>query len=308
MIPRSSAKLMALHEQGVPFTTLSAEFAVAREVLGRWWARTSPAISPRCSRSACAHACPRRSSPATTARRILTLRARRYSAVRIAHLLDLGHSTVQRVLVQHGLNRLRPSRAPPWSAVRCSRPANLLHIDLKYLPALRNARHDFEFAAVDDFSREAVVRIQTDQTSAAAADFLEHVVQTLPYPVEAVLTDNAFAFTMRHARHSDRLTRFQQVCQALAIRHYVVRPYTPQSNGKVERFSRTVDDECLDAPPALHVRRAQPCRRTLCVVRQSRTTASEPERDDAGRPAHPLFQTGRMRLMSWSGTQVGRRQ
>ena len=149
-----------------------------------------------------------------------------------------------------GVNRLARPRAPPCvGGTKSSRPGELLHIDLKYLPAARNARHDFEFAAVDDFSREAVVRIQTDQTSAAAADFLEHVVHTLPYPVEAVLTDNAFAFTMRHARHSDRLTRFQQVCQALAIRHYVVRPYTPQSNGKVERFFRTVDDECLYVRP-----------------------------------------------------------
>ena len=110
---------------------------------------------------------------------------------------------------------------------------------------MRDARHDFEFADIDDFSREVVVRIQTDQTSAAAAAFLEHVVATLPYGVEAVLTDNEFAFTMRYAHHADRLTRYQQRWQALAIRHYVVRPYTPQSNGKVERFFRTVDDECL---------------------------------------------------------------
>jgi transposase InsO family protein len=71
----------------------------------------------------------------------------------------------------------------------------------------------------------------------------------LPYPVDAVLTDNAFAFTMRYAQHPDRLTRFQQVCQAVGIHHYVVRPYTPQSNGKVERFFRTVNDECLDVHP-----------------------------------------------------------
>jgi transposase InsO family protein len=247
--PVFRAKLMALHEQGVSLTALSAEFEVAREVLGRWWARYQAgdlaALQPlsRCPRS----------SPtklrAEIVRRILALRVRRYSAVRIGHLLAIGHSTVQRVLAQHGLNQLsRPAR-PHGRRYEKSRPGELLHLDLKFLPALRNARHDFEFAAIDDFSREAVVRIQTDQTSAAAAAFLEHVVATLPYRVEAVLTDNAFAFTMRYAHHADRLTRFQQACQALAIRHYVVRPYTPQSNGKVERFFRTVDDECLYVQP-----------------------------------------------------------
>ena len=51
--------------------------------------------------------------------------------------------------------------------------------------------------------------------------------------IEAVLTDNALAFTMRHALHHERLTRFQQACAALGIRHYLLRPYAPQSNGKV---------------------------------------------------------------------------
>jgi transposase InsO family protein len=124
-----------------------------------------------------------------------------------------------------------------------------VHLDLKYLPALRNARHDFEFAAVDDFSREAVVSIRTDATSRTAASFLEHVAATLPYRIEAVLTDNAFAFTMRHALHADRLTQFQRVCAAHDIAHHVLRPYAPQSNGKVERFFRTVDDECLRVRP-----------------------------------------------------------
>jgi transposase InsO family protein len=182
-------------------------------------------------------------------RRVLQLRAQRRSAVWIARELELGYGTVQRLLEAHGVNQLpRPARPKPRRYEK-KRPGELLHIDLKYLPALRNARNDFEFAAVDDFSREAVVSIRFDATSLAAATFLEHVAATLPYPIEAVLTDNAFAFTMRHARYSDRSTRFQQVCDALGIRHYLLRPYAPQSNGKVERFFRTIDDECLHVRP-----------------------------------------------------------
>jgi transposase InsO family protein len=152
---------------------------------------------------------------------------------------------VQRVLEQHGVSQLpRPPRAKAKRYEK-QRPGELVHIDFKYLPALRNARHDFEFAAVDDFSREAVVWITTESTSLAATAFLERVAARLPYPIEAVLTDNAFAFTMRHALHADRLTRFQQACGAMGIAHYLLRPYAPQSNGKVERFFRTVNDECL---------------------------------------------------------------
>lgn len=247
--PVFRAKLMALHQQGVPLTTLSSDFGVTREVLGRWWARYHvgdlAALAPQSRR-------PRRSPTRLAAaleRRIVRLRGQRLSAVRIAHTLGIGHSTVQRVLERHGLNQLpRPIRPKPKRYEK-QRPGELLHIDFKYLPALRNARNDFEFAAVDDFSREAVVSIQTDQTSSAAAAFLERVLATLPYRVEAVLTDNAFAFTMRRAHHADRLTRFQQVCAAHDIRHYLLRPYAPQSNGKVERFFRTIDDECLHVRP-----------------------------------------------------------
>lgn len=247
--PVFRAKLMALHQQGVPLTTLSAEFDVSREVLGRWWARYRvddiAGLMPRSRRP---HDSPARVT-GRVEQRILRLRGQRLSAVRIAHALGLGHSTVQRVLERHGQNQLpRPARPKPRRYEK-QRPGELIHIDLKYLPALRNARNDFEFAAVDDFSREAVVSIGTEATSLAAATFLEHVAATLPYPIEAVLTDNAFAFTMRHARFADRQTRFQQVCAALGIRHYLLRPYAPQSNGKVERFFRTINDECLHVHP-----------------------------------------------------------
>jgi len=240
---------MAMHQEGVALTTLSRDFGVAREVLSRWWARYQAddlvGLQPRSRRP--------HSSPTTLSRRlqarIRTLRGHRLGAARIAHALGLGQGTVQRFLEAEGLNHLpRPIRTPPKRFEK-KRPGELVHIDFKYLPALRNARHDFEFAAVDDFSREAVVWITTESTSAAATAFLERVTAALPYPIEAVLTDNAFAFTMRHALHASRRTRFQDACAAQGIAHHLLRPYAPQSNGKVERFFRTVNDECLHTRP-----------------------------------------------------------
>lgn len=243
--PILRAKLMALHEQGISLAQLSADYGIARQVLGRWWQRYQTddlaGLRPKSRRP---HTSPTQVSAAMV-RRILQARAHRRSAVHIAWALGLGHGTVQRVLARAGQSRLpRPPRPTPKRYEK-QRPGELLHIDIKFLPALRNARYDYEFAAVDDFSREAVVWIATEATSAAATAFLERVLTTLPYPVEAILTDNAFAFTMRRAYHAERLSRFEQACASTGIRHYLLRPHAPQSNGKVERFFRTIDDECL---------------------------------------------------------------
>lgn len=242
-------KLMVLHEQGASLAELSAEYGVARPVLSRWWSRFQrdevAGLIPLSRRPL--HSPTRLSEAAEL--EILRWRKRGWGAARIAAQLQLGKGTVQRVLERNGENRLlRPKRKPPQRYEK-SRPGELLHVDIKFLPALRNARWDYEFGAVDDYSREAVAWITTEQSSAHATQFLERVLATLPYRVEAVMTDNGLAFSMKHAYHCDRLTRFQQACRSLGIEHKLLRPYAPECNGKVERFFRTVDEECLNIQP-----------------------------------------------------------
>jgi transposase InsO family protein len=230
--PETRSFLMGLHAQGRSLSDLSREFDIPREVLSRWWQRYQAqglsGLVPRSRR-------PHRSTTTRpgVVRRILHLRRRRLGPARIAALVGVSAKTVHRILGR------------PAKRYEKSRPGELLHVDIKLLPSLRNARYDYEFAAVDDFSREAVVALTTEQTTVAATQFLERVVAAVPYRIEAVLTDNALAFTMRHAHHADRLTRFEQACHSLGIVHHLLRPRRPQSNGKVERFFRTIDDECL---------------------------------------------------------------
>jgi transposase InsO family protein len=240
---------MARHEGGETLVALSAESGIAREVLSRWWNRYQAggidALRPRSRRP---HTLGRKTSPRLT-RRVLQVRRKGVGPARIALQVPVSAATAHRILVDHGVNRLHPPQPRSTRRFEKDRPGELLHLDVKFLPALRNARYDYEFAAVDDFSREAVAWITTEQTGRAAADFLERVLATLPYDVAAVLTDNAWVFTMQQTFHALRATRFQQICRAAGIRHYVLRPYAPQSNGKVERFFRTVDDECLNVQP-----------------------------------------------------------
>lgn len=242
--PVLRAKLMAQHEAGVTLAALSVRSGIARPVLSRWWERYVAAelagLRPRSRRP---HRSPTQHSPAVR-EAIAAARAFGWGVQRIADEVGVGHGTVQRELERTGANQLpRPPRRPVRRYEK-TRPGELLHLDLKYLPTL-GKWPEFEYAAIDDFSREAVAAIGPERSTVAATQFLEHVLAQLPYRVEAVMTDNDLMFTMRYAFHSRRLTRFEQALRSAGIEHRLIRPYSPASNGKVERFIKTVDDECF---------------------------------------------------------------
>ena len=237
---------MARHEAGESLRALSVVSGLRREVLSRWWRRYQAdglkGLVPRSRR-------PKRSPttmPGRVERAVLRQRRKQRGPAVIATAVPVSVSTAYRILVRHGQNRLHVPTPSEVRRYEKSRPGELVHLDVKFLPALRNARWDFEFGAVDDYSREAVAWITTEQSARTAAEFLQRVLTTLPYPVEAVLTDNAWVFTMQQTFHGSRETPFAALCRDAGIRHRLVRPYRPQSNGKIERFFRTVDDECFN--------------------------------------------------------------
>jgi len=242
--PVLRAKLMAQHEAGIPLSVLSERHGIARPVLSRWWARYRAddlrGLQPRSRR-------PQRSPtghPVAVRWAIAEARDFGWGAQRIADELGLGHGTVQRELERTGRHRLPRAVRRPVQRYEKSRPGELLHLDLKYLPALET-RPEFEYVAIDDFSREGVATIARERSTVAATRFLEHVLAQLPYRVDAVMTDNDMMFTMRYAYYSTRLTRFEQALKSAGIEHRLIRPRSPESNGKVERLIKTIDDECF---------------------------------------------------------------
>ncbi|MGW1809631.1 IS481 family transposase [Streptomyces sp. NPDC002078] len=207
---------------------------------------------------------PRR-TPTRTERRIIKVRVlRRWAPARIAHLLHLVPSTVHGVLARYGLARLAHLDRATGRVIRRyerDRPGELVHVDVKKLgnipdggghkvlgrPAGRknrtNAGYSYLHTAVDDHSRLAYSEIHADEKKGTATAFWTraHAFFTQAgITVERVLTDNGSCY---------RSQDWRDLLAAAGISHKRTRPYRPQTNGKVERFNRTLLDEWAYARP-----------------------------------------------------------
>jgi len=245
---------------GRPVAHVAHEMGVSRAT-GYKWLRRFREEGPQglIDRSSRPHHSPRRTAPQLE-RQILELRRQRKAGPwRIGHELGLASSTVHRVLVRHAVNRLRWLDRPTGRVIRRyerSRPGELLHLDTKKLGRIpdgggwrahgrqacpdRRQRIGFEYvhSIVDDHSRLAYSEIHDREDAPSSAAFLEHALQFFAahgMTVERILTDNAFVYRYGRA--------WRQVLDQHGIAHRRIRPYRPQTNGKVERFNRTLLDE-----------------------------------------------------------------
>jgi transposase InsO family protein len=192
---------------------------------------------------------------------IAKLRRLRFTAAEIAETLGMALSTVSGILTRSGMGRLGRLGLEPIVRYERSRPGELLHVDVKKLGRIeggagwrvRGGRqhynrtftdkdghrrttvgYEYVHIAVDDYSRLAYAEVLPDEKAATAAGFLRHAVAFYGrhgIRVERVLSDNGSAY---------RATIHALACKTLRVRHVRTRPYRPQTNGKAERFIRTL--------------------------------------------------------------------
>ena len=190
---------------------------------------------------------------------ICALRRLRMTGAEIAEALEMAQTTVSGILTRSGLGRLGRLGMEPAQRYERSRPGELVHIDVKKLgrieggygkriagrrrgptktdgSGVRRGQVGWEavHVCVDDATRLAYVEVLPDEKAMTAIGFLRRAVRFYRrhgVSVEAVMTDNGSAY--RSAVHAI-------ACRALGIRHITTRPYRPQTNGKAERFIRTM--------------------------------------------------------------------
>jgi transposase InsO family protein len=252
---------MSVVEEGWTVVAAAAAFGVsvrcARKWVGRYRAAGEAGLVDRSS------------APLRVANRIsedrvaviVALRRLRFTAAEIAETLEMALSTVSGILTRLGLGRLGRIGLEPAVRYEHSRPGELVHIDVKRLGRIQEGAGkritgikrnpdrrrldagrverkiigwEFVHVCVDDYSRLAYAEVLHDEKATTAIGFLQRAIRFYArhgINVERVLTDNGSAYVS--ARHA-------LACKALGIRHSRTRPYRPQTNGKAERFIRTL--------------------------------------------------------------------
>jgi transposase InsO family protein len=181
---------------------------------------------------------------------IAALRRLRMTGIEIAECLGMPASTVSAVLTRIGLGKrclLEPHEPPNRYERR--RAGELLHIDVKKLGRIDGAGHrvpnsrkgkqkgigwEYVHVCVDDATRLAYVEVLNDEKATTAVAFLRRAVAhyaKLGIRTQAVMTDNGSCY---------RAIIHALACKALGIKHLRTRPYQPRTNGKAERFIRTM--------------------------------------------------------------------
>jgi transposase InsO family protein len=248
-------------DQGWTLAAAAEVAGVSVRCAGKWVGRYRAGDRQLLDRSSAPRRVANRTDPGRVAV-IVKLRRLRMTAAEIAETLGMPLSTVSGILTRMGLGRLGRLGLEPAVRYQRSRPGELVHVDVKKLGRIEGGagkrwrdglrRHytptrtdaagkrrktvgwEYVHIAVDDYSRLAYAEVLADEKATTAVGFLDRAVRFFGrhgIRVERVLTDNGSAY--RAAVHA-------LACRRLKIRHLRTRPYRPQTNGKAERFIRTL--------------------------------------------------------------------
>lgn len=273
-------KLARFHvESGASIRATAERFQVSTTTVIRWSRRyrsvlvagQRPTVADMADASSRPHRCPTRTHRRIE-KKVKHLRTtRRLGPVQIAGRVGIPASTVHRILVRHGINRLDHMDRATGEVIRYERanPGDLVHVDVKkfgripagggwkvhgrgFTGSTKAARanaadqarrgtgkvgYTYVHSALDDRSRLTYSEVHDDETAATTTGFWIRAVDFFTahgITVREVLTDNGPAY---------RSTDWAHLTTEQGIRHRRTRPYRPQTNGKIERFHRTLRDE-----------------------------------------------------------------
>lgn len=276
LTPEGRRRLCERVDAGRPICHVASEAGIARQTLGRWYARWceegEAGLEDRSSRPLTS---PNQTDHDIEARVVALRREHKVGPVQLVGILaeaniTLPTSTVYRILVRHGVSRLRDldvtgeDLREPAIRYEWQRPGDLVHVDVKKIGRIPDgggwrvhgrgsaqhratgraksagarAGYVYLHSALDDHSRLAYTEELLDEKGATAAGYWERAVKFFKRHgikrIRRVLTDNGSCY---------RSLLFNAALAKSRTKHKWTRPYRPQTNGKVERYHRTLATE-----------------------------------------------------------------
>jgi transposase InsO family protein len=251
---------------GRPVAHVAKELGISRQCAHKWVRRyDADGQAGLVDRSSRPHQTPTRTSVRDERRVLKARREHRCDAIGLSHHTGIPAATCGRILRRHDVPRLADCDPITGEVIRARRmsgrryehpnPGDLVHVDVKKVGRIpdgggwrvhgrreevkgRGIGYDFVHAAVDDHTRLAYAETLPDEKGTTTAEFLTRALAWFAnhgVTVAAILTDNAMNYRHSHA-----------VANVLAnqnIKHRFIRPHCPWTNGKVERFNRTLAKE-----------------------------------------------------------------
>jgi len=161
--------------------------------------------------------------------------------------LEMKRSSIYYYLNIWGLTKRRKEAKKRINQQFKNYEPGFLHIDITYWPKFNWVKY-FIYVAIDRATRLIYIEVHDNKRAKTAAKFLEKALEFFPFKVEKVLTDNGKEFTLdKHKGNSESNLKwaFDLVCDAYNIEHRKTRPYTPQTNGMVEKSNDTIKSNTL---------------------------------------------------------------
>ncbi|ADV45927.1 DDE-type integrase/transposase/recombinase [Nitratifractor salsuginis] len=158
---------------------------------------------------------------------------------------------ISRSAVYRTLKTLKISRVPEEKRAKAKKfkeyAPGFVHMDVTYLPKIDGVKY-YLFVAIDRATRLMYYKVYRSRSAGSAMDFLEECQRFFPFRITHILTDNGMEFTDRFSQGRKEPTgnhRFDKLCKALKITHRLTEPFTPQTNGMVERANGLIKERTI---------------------------------------------------------------
>lgn len=156
---------------------------------------------------------------------------------------NLTRSNLYRCLKRYGINTLPKENTSEKGKNKFDNyKIGFVHLDITEFKV--DAKKFQLFVAIERQTKFVYVEMQENATIKTAEEFLNNLIKYYPFKIHTILTDNGAQFT-HYSKEAKKEHPFNAICRETGIKHRLTKPFTPQTNGLVERFNRTIKEQTI---------------------------------------------------------------